>query len=52
MADSVNAFSLRDIFENFENPLPPEVEEGNIEYKVSRDRLLYTVLIQIYERLL
>uniref|UniRef100_A0A1I7VG43 Tr-type G domain-containing protein n=1 Tax=Loa loa TaxID=7209 RepID=A0A1I7VG43_LOALO len=34
MADSINAPSLIDIFKNFENSLPPEVEEGNIEYKV------------------
>lgn len=35
MTDSINAVSLIDIFENFENSLPPEIEEGNIEYKVS-----------------
>lgn len=34
MSDSINALSLIDIFENLENSLPPEVEEGNIEYKV------------------
>uniref|UniRef100_A0A0R3RSY2 Tr-type G domain-containing protein n=1 Tax=Elaeophora elaphi TaxID=1147741 RepID=A0A0R3RSY2_9BILA len=34
MANSINALSLIDIFKNFENSLPPEVEEGNIEYKV------------------
>lgn len=34
MTDSINILSSIDIFKNFENSLPPEVEEGNIEYKV------------------
>ncbi|VDK73976.1 unnamed protein product [Litomosoides sigmodontis] len=34
MSNSINTVSPVDIFENFENSLPPEIEEGNIEYKV------------------
>ncbi|MCP9264787.1 GTP-binding protein 2 [Dirofilaria immitis] len=34
MTDNINALPLIDVFEKFEKSLPPEIEEGNIEYKV------------------